>query len=428
MPNIVHTIVRAVLVGTIVLALALLLWWYFFLRAENTLERALSDARGLAVKTPEFSAPEGSTYLNLLRSIPSTPLWRAAEEAVKQAGERTSLGKQEVDAKAGPRVTLWQASKLPTAGMTFVMRDKPVLRFVERATGNVLEADPSTKTTSRLTNTLVPKTFEALFIENRVFIRGSENDVVTTKTGVVTAPTSAQTFVSYDLENNILSLAISPSGQEIAYSTPELGGGAALMIAKENGGKKKRVVTLGTRGWLVNYFANNRILITERSADDVPGNAYEVTSKGLLTPVLRNIPGLVVSPHASSTALIYSTSKDGTLALFVRQENSPTATALPLKTTADKCVFAPDGATAYCAAPEEDTGLQFLNRWYRGEIHTTDSWWEIDVARGVVRRIFEPELEAGVSIDVEIPVVSDDGAYVAFRNARDWSLWVLSVR
>ncbi|OGG45010.1 hypothetical protein A2673_02885 [Candidatus Kaiserbacteria bacterium RIFCSPHIGHO2_01_FULL_50_13] len=425
--NTIQKSVRIALIGIIVVSLGLLGWWYFFLKSETRSQRIIDTARGLDISAPEFTSSGGSTYLNLVHSIPSVPLWRSVQDATKKAVQPFVFFREEENETSRPR--LWHASALPTAGMAFTTAGgTTTLRFVERATGNVLEAHVGTRAVSRLTNTLVPWVKEALFAGERVFLRGIEDGTLITKTGVVISSSSAKSLVSNELEERILSLAISPSGDTISYLAPDGNGGVALMLASANGGNKKRIATFGTRDWTVYYANKDRIIVATRPADNVVGHAYDATTPNKIVPVVRNIPGLTIAIHASSSAILYGASEKGKLSLYVQKSSVDEPALLPLSTIAEKCAFAPSGSVAYCAVPHGNTDSEFLNRWYRGETHTSDVWWEINVELGTAKQLFDPGIEEGFLIDAEVPVVSDDGAYLAFRNAQDWSLWVLSLR
>ena len=82
-----HTALRFVLIGVITASLLLLGWWYFFLKRETTSQQAVDTARGLETNIPELTSSEGSTYLNLVRSIPSVPLWRNVRDAAKEIAQ-----------------------------------------------------------------------------------------------------------------------------------------------------------------------------------------------------------------------------------------------------------------------------------------------------------------------------------------------------
>lgn len=421
-----HNIIRYALIGVIVTSLGFLAWWYFFLGNEKVALEEIERGRGLGIEVPEFSSPTGNTYLNLTRSISSVPLWSEAKNIAESVVDLLTDKNPGPDSGAAGHATLWHASELPVAGMVFV-KQSSVLRFVERATGHILEADMVEKSVSRITNTTIPRVEEAYFSsDGRVFLRTNERGVETTYTGRVDSASSTSLSQRKSLRDHITSFAVHPKNQGITYILKGTESGAVGISALIDDTKQREMVVFKNKDWDVRSFARGRTLYVERPADDVSGYALELTQTGL-SPILRNIPGLTVQTNASSTSMLYGTSENGTLSLFIKSDINSSPIKLPLHTIADKCVFSTQGKTAYCAQPTSPTGGEFLNRWYRGEIHTSDSWWKIDTSLGVAELVFDPETEGGDSLDVEMPIMNESGTHIAFRDARDWSLWILSL-
>ena len=67
----------------------------------------------------------------------------------------------------------------------------------------------------------------------------------------------------------------------------------------------------------------------------------------------------------------------------------------------------------------------FLDNWLKGRTHTSDAWWQINASDGTVHAVYTSENRSGSAVDVEHPVIDDSGAYIAFMNAADASLWML---
>src|SRR3989344_2845188 len=133
-------IFRFVLIASIVAVLLALLSWYFFLRSQESALFATDTARGTGVAPPSFGGIFGSTYEN----ITANPSDFGGEARASSTAET-------------PR--LWQVTKTPVAGAGFMpstARASSTIRFVERGTGYVLEADTKSGEFARITNTPVP--------------------------------------------------------------------------------------------------------------------------------------------------------------------------------------------------------------------------------------------------------------------------------
>ena len=412
-------IVRYVLIAVIVVALIGLLSWYFFLRAEGGALRARDEGRGAGMPPPSFGNVIGSTYGNIVENISS----------LVGGGEKS-------DATATPP-RLWQITKTPVAGMGFVARGEfakgsttpSTVRFVERGTGYVLDADPVSGTLARLTNTLVPRVYEALVGPNGVVVlRGFDDEAgfVLTNTAQATSTLASgepSVLLLSALPQDIRNIALSPSGEEILYLI-EQSPGFSIVRAAWDGESPRRIASVGISGWLMRWLPDGRVILTQNATEGAPSYVYELDEDGSLSPLVPGGSALALLPRADSSALIYG-SASGNSALVARVDANTSAATLPIRTPIDKCVWAPGmELVAYCAVPTALPSSNVSTR-FRGEIHTADTWWKVDVSAGRTELLYNPG--GNVGIDVENPAIDALGNYIAFMNARDKSLWLLRV-
>ena len=109
----------------------------------------------------------------------------------------------------------------------------------------------------------------------------------------------------------------------------------------------------------------------------------------------------------------------------------------PIQTIADKCTWAPTSPEApqgkpgdliaYCGVPQTIPSQQFLDDWYKGIVHTSDEFYEVDASAASTTLLYNPQGDTSASLDVEDPSVDPSGQYLAFINAADQSLWVLRI-
>ena len=401
---------RYILIALAVLILAALSVWYFFIRAKQAEIAREAEGRGLGLPTRSFESRLGSTYENIVSSL-SSP----AAEAVR--GE---------DAGKAPQLT--QVNKTPTAGAGFISGTSTRLRFVERSTGFVFDVVPQTLALERLTNTLVPRTYEALIAKNgRMVMRsvdesGAPATIAASVAGTST-PEGLRSLAQKRLPDGIQSVVVSPGGDEIFYITEGPGGGAGNKTTWDSE-KEKPVFSSALAGWQAHWLSGDRIVIVQKPSDDTGGYAYTIGKDGALSPLVRNIPGLTVLPHPTSSALLYGRSAGG-LSLFVQIKETTAGALLPIHTTANKCVWNPlEELVAYCAVPQIQPPPNFLDKWHRGEIHTADAWWRVDASAASAELLLSPE---NTMMDVENPTIDESGVYIAFTNAIDKSLWLLRV-
>lgn len=435
------TLVMYALAVAIVIVLGSLAGWYFFLQGRSQATNAADLARGFSSTAP-FNSQTGSTYQNMLSGVFS--------------------GAGSSGLPAGPLPQLWHADKTPVAGFAFGAEGSSTrLSFVERGNGYVFAADPTTQSIARLTNTLLPKVYEAFFtadggvIERSIDSSGTVTTFagrIATSTGQAVGTTTVPTTLngSY-LDANIKTLTVnSLTGEIFALE------GALPVITgyrmQFDGSKQKEAFSSAVPDWRPMWLPDGRIILLTAPTDEVPGFAYTLQSDGSLESLIRGLPGLTVLPRSSEkttspsqSALLYGTSGGAGLSLFAQRGEGASSVLLPIRTIADKCVWGPSSAPpplkasdgqskategaagkeiiAYCAVPQAAPGGNFLNDRYKGIAHTADAWWRVDVSTGKAQLIYAPD--PSLSLDVDSPTIDATGSYLAFRDARDGSLWVL---
>jgi hypothetical protein len=416
MPTNYHTFFKYAGIAAIILLLAGLLGWYFFLRNQTNNIEGLDAARGFDIAVPSFTGSRSSTAENVASGF-------GAESQLASTGEE------------GRPPRLWRASTPPIAGFSF-LAGSTTIRYVERSTGHVYDVNPTTGSATRITKELLPKVYDAGIIGTTgVLLRMlNEEGVAVMLLGTLGTTTSDgfRELTTSNLGATVRSAAASPTLPEIVMLAEGEGNTAHLLRADADGGSPRPLLSLGVSGFAIDWPADGRLFLAELPASGVRGNAYEVVGGGLV-PVLRGVSGLMMLPRASSNSILFSSDDGSRVRLFARSSASSSATELSLQTIADKCAWAPAVRStttptllAYCAAPQDAPGANFLHNWLRGAVHTADAWFTIDVSAGKAEQFFIPE--TSVALDVERPMVDTSGEYIAFMNARDKSLWVLKIK
>lgn len=401
--------------------------WYVFLRSKSGDLASDDTGRGLGDIVPSFTGNVGNTFQNVLSSIVGT--------------------NQGQGATGGAVSQLWHVSINPVAGAAFVKtREGERLLFVERATGNVFSADTKTGMIERLSNTLMPKIYQASFTSDGAIMQQGidQNGRTSTFVGIMVPPTASEDAESDDtlelntlegsfLPPDIASISINPVKREYFYIGDAPGGGVVGIKSAWDGTGQKTIFRSDLHQWRSRWLSDGRIVVAQNPADNVLGYAYTIDAGGSVNPLMR-APGLTILPLSGATSLLYGTSEGGSLALHSRSAKGATE-KLSIKTLADKCVWLPEesprtpskeGASvaevALCAVPQKLGVGDFLNNWYAGRIHTNDNIWRIDVSDGGVQMIYPLE-----SIDVIYPTANEGGTMIAFMDYRDLSLWLLQL-
>lgn len=402
------TTVRNIALVFVGIIFAGLLGWYWFLSSETDDTATLGEARGFGESIPSFSDDSGSTFANIVSGVETN-----------------------IEEGMGRPPRLWRITASPVAGAGFVGSTTPELYFVERSTGYVFRVDPTISAVRRLTNTLFAKTYEAFVgVSGRALLRGlAESGAITTVSGVASSTeASANSFVSRELPPSIRSIVFSPDAREVFYLIPDGGSGFAGVRAASDGTTPKKIFSTTLSNWQSTWTAGDGIVLTQNAASDVEGSAYTLSDSGVLTPLVRRIEGLSALPDPRSDALLYSSSADGGVSLFAQPAKNGTSIRVSLSTVTDKCVWDPvSPGTAFCAVPTAIQPGAFIDNWYRGAVHTSDSWWKVDARSGAVEELYvggEPENLP----DVSRPTIDPTGSYISFIDSRDTSLWLFRIK
>jgi hypothetical protein len=399
------TLIRYALIALIVVILGAFLGWYLFVSRQVAQTQSSDAARGFGV-APSFGGSLGNTYQNVTGSF----------------GGSASV----VAGKSAPR--LWQVTMTPVAGEGF-MASSSELFFAERATGNVLRANPADSSVVRLTNTLFAKTYGALFASDGKVALSSlaENGATQTFAGSATSSASEgpQALSGADLPPRIVTLAARSSPDTLFFIVQTPQGGAVGYTCDWACASRKQIFSSALSQWRAYYLNDGNLFIVQKSSDGIDGYAFKLQS-GAAADYLGPVPGLSILPRENSTALLYSSSGQGGVGLFARTSGDSSVIQLPVRTVVDKCVWAPGkDLIAYCAVPVSLSSSSFLRDWYSGALHTTDAWYKVDVSSGQAEKLFVTD--SSLSLDVHDPKVDQNGAYLAFTNGFDGTLWMLRV-
>src|SRR3989344_2973382 len=290
-----------------------------------------------------------------------------------------------------------------------------LIRYIQRADGNIFETFTNTLTVNRISNKTIPKIYEAIW--------GNAGDVVITRQlkddnetiesfaaklsgnaspAVGGAGSTVKELSGVYLPQKISALTISPDKSKMFYLYPT-GSGVGSIFANADGGKKTLIFESPLSEWLAAFADNKTIVLTTKPTAGAKGFSYFLnTSNGNLSKILGGQNGL--------TILV---SPDKKLALY----------SLP-----EKCVWSKGGENLYCAVPKVVPACAYPDCWYRGGIAFSDDIWKINTATGETNRLISPEAFAQKTLDVINPLLYESESFLLFMNKIDLTPWVLDIR
>lgn len=336
-----------------------------------------------------------------------------------------------------PVASIFKLSDTPVAGaVIFARNGRQVARYIERATGHIYEVSLPSATSSsaekvRITNTTIPKIYEAYFRAdgNAVLTRTlrEDTDAVENNALLLTPPTSTSTadtfhrITSTPIRGNMDSVAA--AGNSLFYALRDA---SSIAASAFDGTGQRTLLSSAFAGWRLAAAGTSLIAYTKASAF-APGYAYSLnTTNGALTKVAGPLNGLVAVTNPAGNRLVYSYIQNGATRTFAKTLPSGEPTAITPGTLAEKCVWsATDIAMLYCGVPENGVGGGEPDNWYRGASRFSDRIWSFNTNTNISQVIAEPAETNDVEIDAIELKLSPNEAYLIFTNRNDYTLWAL---
>ena len=335
---------------------------------------------------------------------------------------------------------LRQISSVPTAGGTIFSRAGiTAIRYLERGTGNVYEAMATSSGKTRITNTTIPKVYEAVWTANpdEVLLRYlDEAEIIQTFIGKVSKKAPVQSpnaspsaLAGSYLQNNISELAVSPKKDKIFYLTAS-GSWARGIIANPDGAKRVEIFSNPLRGWLASWPGLNTVALNTKPSAGEPGHIYFLnTASGALSKVIGGIAGLTTLVRPDTEALIYSASSDNSVSLSAFEMKNRVNRPFNFRTFPEKCLWSGlEKTIVYCGVPASLPAASYPDAWYQGLVSFRDEIWKIDTASGTGEVIVKSADSDNPGFDVTNLALDPKENYLIFINKNDLTLWALRIK
>jgi hypothetical protein len=332
---------------------------------------------------------------------------------------------------------LWRLSPTAASGITlFDTGTTTEARYVESATGHIFETNLNTGTSTRLSNTLIPQSYESIWVGTSTVLIRSVNDqnIITTFAGTLSSATSSDTTAeaagsllgSY-LEPNIAEITAAPDNSGTIFYLVSSENETVGVRSRANGSQRTVLWRSPLSGWNITWPESDTFVLTQSATTNRPGSAYRLDPNGSTAPLITQSPGLAVNVSPNGESVLYSTIQSGLPVLFVQTENGSVPTSL--NTFAEKCVWdRVDPVVVYCAVPELITPTGLPDSWYRGEVHFSDRLWKIDIARGASELLIAPSNEYDAELDMINLVINPGGTHISFTDRLTRTPWVFRIQ
>ncbi len=408
-------ILTAIIVVMILAIAGALYYWYFYILHPNYAAPA-----HISNETEEFT-PFGNT--------PPVDTATVSTTTIETTGTTT------------PEVaTTYQAPKLRQITTTLVagfVASTSAVRYIDRGTGHIYEVLLNDAKTSKLSNTTLPKIYEAYGNKQgtNFIIRylKEDTDIITNffaqlqTTGTSTTETPFQIKGKY-VSGDINEIAVSPLGDKVFTWNIEGGKGVGYISAFDEKGKIKIIDTPLTQV-RIDWPEISTLTLATKASSVATGYVYIINSKnGSMKNILGGMKGLSGKVSRDAKQVIYSMTTDANFATSLKNLKDGIVEEVVFKTLIDKCVWSALRTNEiYCAVPTEIPDGQYPDDWYKGTVSFTDQIWHLDTTTGEVHLIEKPLQSSNVLMDATNLTLDPKENTLYFINKRDLTLWALDL-
>lgn len=346
---------------------------------------------------------------------------------------------------------LTKLSATPVSGIMLTPRfgsTTPVaLVYLEENTGHLFRITPDGQNNQQLTSSSLPGvarvwwgiykntiTLLAQYLDNReqpVTFRGNYNLKLINLTNTGTTTTIPTELTGADIPNiQVGGIAFSPSRDRF-FSLLNTDVGVIGTVTELATGKIRNIFSSPFKSWAVSWPAPTIITLTPRAAAGVPSPLYFLNpDSGALTRILDSQTGLTVLVNPTGTKILYN-QELGRLKLYSTEDGS--TQTLTMVTLPEKCVWAADAITIYCAVPDTlptteigQSAIKYPDDWWSGEVTFNDSLWKINTATGEGKIVYTNRGASGDNrldaINLLLDEVSQRLIFTDRWNGLPWSL------
>ncbi len=322
-----------------------------------------------------------------------------------------------------------------------------VYRFVERSTGHIYETTSRDLSQKRITNTTIPKIYQAIFSpDGESLIMVYLNSTATENfIGKINYPTlSTSTIEKMDDFANITGTFL-PS-ESFGFTRFASSSDFAFMNTtdNQNGGyitnlytgniktplSNKKVLDLETSEWKVQILKNNVLTLNTKSSVVSEGFLYYFNpeNKSFIKKIGNTI-ALNSNTSPDGKKIFYSYNDSGVTKNVLFDSDTKLYTTIQLSTfPAEKCVWSQkDSVIIYCAVPVNITRGDFPDIWYQGQYSFNDSFVKINTKDFTVESLMVANSENPVNLDAVDLQLSPNEDYLMFINKSDLILWSLDI-
>lgn len=333
---------------------------------------------------------------------------------------------------------LRKLSNEPVAGAAiFNIGTTTIVRFVEKGTGNVYQARSNSGAVERLTNTTIPKIVRAYWLPDgsgflAQTLSDESNIVETSFIKLSRATSSVENITPFDtsiskLPTGIKEILIKPDGTKIFYYVITQTG-SSWYISNPDGTGKVQTNTHSLIEWIPLKWVGNSIFMQTKPAYNHNSYIYsfDTVSKNIKRVGSGNGMSAAINSSGSTALASGGGSNPNLYTIDVKNGH---VSELSSNTISEKCVWMNKSSNnAICGFPKNFPSGTYPDSWYQGLTSTEDYIQRVDLSNDIYYDAIDLSKVSGQKIDMTDVAISQDDAYLIFRNKIDGYLWMLQIQ
>lgn len=297
------------------------------------------------------------------------------------------------------------------------------VRYLLKQDGHIMEIGPTGGAQTRISNTTIPKIFDA------VWSRDASKTILKYIEGANTRTISAEFIATSTkavvLPQSIISAVFAPDRDRIVYLIPT-SSGSRIITANPDNTKQTEIVNLPFKDFDISWPEKNSIYFLSRPSGLSTGFLFRYDlARESLDKILGDIAGLQVKFSEDGQKLVYSAYNipDSKPRVFIYDLKTAKTSDLQNTGLAEKCAFAKTAKNIiYCAISQNPVPAVYPDAWLRGEASFNDSLWQINFETG------EKKLLSDQNFDIKQIKASSDDKFLYFTDKNNGSLWGLEIK
>lgn len=374
-----------------------------------------SGGSGLAVSP---SGTGSATFPEATQGTTASSTGSSSGQASGVAAAPTKVSSRLIQIDQGPVVPGEVLTTVPAQNAS--SSPDIAVHYIKRESGNVYSYLINAETLTRTSNRTIPGIQEAAWLPDAsmAFVRFlSGADFSTINTYRLAADGSSGTMLATnisDVQTASSSLLTVASGD----------GGSIATISNPDGSKPSNAFSTPLT-MIHSQITDNGYLVYTKPSATLNGYAFLVNKKGVFTRIAGPLKGLVALASPTGKYAVVSYVDGSAIKTELVTTATGAATALPISTIADKCVWAKDESSVYCGVPvTSDTNYTYPDDWYQGAAHFSDRIWKIDVQGRYAALVLDFSGETKTELDATALAIDENNQDIVFLNKNDGSLWL----